>query len=79
MKVANTVQGTSKLSAFLESVLPEEIPPPSISPHLVTIKSRDAFIKSVEEGVRVAPMVFAAFPPLAVELALLIPLDRPFV
>lgn len=51
------MQGAGKLSAFLESVLPEQLPPPLISTHATAIRTRDDFVKSVEQGMVVAPMV----------------------
>jgi hypothetical protein len=57
LQVANTVQGTTKLSKFLSNVLPATIPhTPSSFSCPGHIKSREHLTKDVLEGVAKAPM-----------------------
>ncbi|KAF2808934.1 kama family protein [Mytilinidion resinicola] len=62
-QVANTIQGTSKLAAFLSNVLPDNIPHalPSSS-RLGHIKTRNTLIEDVLEGVTKAPMSLRVTP-----------------
>lgn len=54
-QVANTIDRQNKLHAFLSRNLPESIPA-GTDKRLSSITTRDAFLKDVEEGMKVAPM-----------------------
>lgn len=53
MQVANTVQGTAKLSRFLQAVIPETVPFDKSSSQ---VQTREEFIKDVLDGVTAATM-----------------------
>lgn len=57
------MQGKDKLLRFLNEVLPNHIPPSlNANPDLNHIKTRDDFLKNVDEGIQVAPMAVRLTP-----------------
>lgn len=62
-KVRNIVQGKDKLLRFLHEVLPDQIPHSAdANSELNHIKTRDDFLRNVEEGIQVAPMAVRLTP-----------------
>ncbi|TKA80704.1 hypothetical protein B0A55_03699 [Friedmanniomyces simplex] len=76
-QVANTVERKSKLLDFLSAVLPAKIPASRIDERLHSVRSREDFLRDVEEGMRVAPMAVRLTPHILSVADWSDPLDDP--
>lgn len=77
-KIKNTVDRKDKLLQFLESELPERIPPPkSSTSKLANLKTRADFLADVLDGMKVAPMAVRLTPHILSVIDWRNPLDDP--